>query len=185
MTSEEFTWNWLSRFWEKVNKTKGCWYWLGKPSRNGYGNFKLNYKQWIAHRLSWFIHYGDPGEKFVCHKCDNPLCVRPDHLFLGTHQDNMDDMYAKGRGRKASGKDHGLVKNPSAAASGKDHWSIKYPDKVPKGEKSSSAKLTRQEVLEIRKRYDSGERHADIAKDFSVNKGTISKIGLRIRWKHL
>ena len=76
----------------------GCWLWLGGSSSDGRGSIKVNKKQWKAHRYSWFLHYGAiPDRLFVCHHCDTPCCVNPKHLFLGTHQDNMNDQKAKGR----------------------------------------------------------------------------------------
>ena len=89
----------LDRFWAKVDKSGECWEWTSQ-TRTGYGIFWLNGTTVSAHRFSLFIEIGD-FEGYACHKCDNPLCVRPSHLFPGSQQDNMDDMYAKGRrGRK-------------------------------------------------------------------------------------
>lgn len=84
------------RFWEKVAKGDGCWEWQGARHAKGYGQF-LTDTQSKAHRFSWELHFGPiPDGMQVCHHCDNPPCVRPDHLFLGTNQDNVDDAYAKG-----------------------------------------------------------------------------------------
>lgn len=87
------------RFWTSVTKTNNCWVWKrAKRGSNNYGSFSIGYKTYFAHRISWLLHYGDiPKDKYVLHKCDNPLCVRPDHLFLGTNQDNADDMVNKKR----------------------------------------------------------------------------------------
>lgn len=86
------------RFWLKVKKSAGCWEWCGAGSAKGPGNFNPGGRTVSAHRFSWELHYGrvDDG-LWVLHKCDNPRCVRPDHLFLGTAQDNVDDMYSKQR----------------------------------------------------------------------------------------
>jgi hypothetical protein len=92
---------WMSlkdRFWLKVEKLDDCWIWKGNLSRQGYGTIKDNKKSVAAHRVSWRLHNGDiPDGMIIMHKCDNPLCVRPDHLELGTKQDNMLDMKRKGR----------------------------------------------------------------------------------------
>lgn len=93
------------RFWDKVVKTESCWLWDASVDRKGYGKINHNGKPKSAHRLSYEIAYGPiPEGMFVCHKCDNPPCVRPDHLFIGTNKDNMADMKSKGRGRKPLNK---------------------------------------------------------------------------------
>lgn len=94
------------RFWPKVEKTNSCWLWCGATGAWGYGNIgarkedgKLSTLR--AHRVSWEIHYGPvPYGLLVLHKCDNRVCVNPDHLFLGNYMDNMNDMIEKGRSRK-------------------------------------------------------------------------------------
>src|SRR6185437_10128924 len=94
----------LQRFWPKVAvDPHGCWQWTGKKDTHGYGvllRSPLLPKQTLAHRFSWEIHNGPiPDRLCVCHRCDNPLCVRPDHLFLGSIADNNKDMWMKKRGR--------------------------------------------------------------------------------------
>jgi hypothetical protein len=112
------------RFWEKVNKRSPdeCWEWVA-TKRNGYGRMYTSGRLIGAHRVSWRINFGEfpPADVKVLHKCDNPSCVNPRHLFLGTQQDNVDDMIEKGRHR------------------------------YPIGENVHTNKLTEDEVREIRK----------------------------------
>ena len=76
---------------------------------NGYGEKRYKGKRWLAHRLAYFLEYGeDPGDRCVCHACDNPSCVEPTHLFLGTHDDNVQDRNRKGR--QAMWPNHGRAK---------------------------------------------------------------------------
>jgi len=90
----------LKRFWSKVDKTGSCWNWTAYKLKDGYGQFGYNGFLWRSNRFSYLIHFGDPGQKLVCHTCDNPSCVKPDHLFLGTIQDNCDDKILKDRDAK-------------------------------------------------------------------------------------
>jgi len=86
------------RFFVKVKKTSGCWHWIASKNDCGYGQFKLNNKVLKAHRVSWIIHNGNIPRGFcVLHKCDNPVCVNPKHLWLGTRFDNNKDRMKKGR----------------------------------------------------------------------------------------
>ena len=100
------------RFWDKVRKTESCWIWTGATNgETGYG--KLSRRSIasypiLAHRYSWFLAHGVMPSKCVCHRCDNPICVRPEHLFIGTHHDNLDDM--KNKGRSNRGSKHGMSK---------------------------------------------------------------------------
>lgn len=91
-------------FWGLVEKGDRCWTWNGKRNpRHPYGQFYIGwdgtrFREMRAHRAAWALaHNSDPGALHVCHHCDNPICVNPAHLFLGTREDNMRDMVAKGR----------------------------------------------------------------------------------------
>lgn len=98
----KFTPEQIARFWGKVKKTDGdsCWEWQGCLSTNtGYGNLTIERKSRSSHRVSFEMnHHAIPPKMCVCHRCDNRKCIRPDHLFLGTHADNMQDQRLKGRG---------------------------------------------------------------------------------------
>lgn len=88
-----------ARFWNKVHRTDKCWIFLGAKDKAGYGRININKINRTAHRVSYELVFGKiKGNKMVvCHKCDNPPCVNPDHLFLGTYKDNTQDMIIKGR----------------------------------------------------------------------------------------
>lgn len=98
------------RFWPKVQKTDGCWIWTAAVDHHGYGNIGAGRRsegKIKAHRAAWLLAGGeDPGDRDLCHRCDNPRCVRPDHLFIGSRLDNMRDCVAKGRASRGSRNGH-------------------------------------------------------------------------------
>ena len=106
------------RFWKRVVKSPKCWLWNGYRDPKGYGRLMIDGNPVLASRLSWHLHYGDiPCNKdgdaaYVLHKCDNPSCVNPNHLYLGDSQDNMDDMWSRGRAKPGhlAGEKHGMAK---------------------------------------------------------------------------
>lgn len=103
---------WIS-FWSRVSIGDGCWEWAGGKRSFGYGSIKWQGKFPGAHRVAWMLTNGDiPSGASVLHKCDNPPCVRPDHLFLGDHAENMKDMARKGRASKEGfhGEEHPRAK---------------------------------------------------------------------------
>lgn len=101
------------RFWKYVQKTDSCWLWIGSKDKNGYGRLRVDKVPQLASRLSWKIHYGGIQKgKYVLHRCDNPSCVNPDHLYLGDQFDNMRDMWLNGRANPGHvfGVKHGNAK---------------------------------------------------------------------------
>ena len=115
------------RFWAKVNKTDDCWEWTGCLNNKSYGQIRVDGKAELAHRVSWEMANGLIADGLcVLHKCDNPKCVRPDHLFLGTIADNNQDKVRKGRQAKL------------------------------RGENQANAKLTNAQATEMRKLYATG-----------------------------
>lgn len=144
------------RFWGKIDKTTSCWIWLGKRSREGYGIMDIGRKHQRVHRISYLLAYGEFDQAlFVCHHCDNPVCVRPDHLFLGDHEANMKDRDAKGR------------------------------HTPPRGEQQGNSVLTDAQVREIRRLRLLGYRFSDLVPLFPVSYRTIRNVCKNEAWKHV
>ena len=153
------------RFWNKVNKDtdNGCWEWTAHLNKKGrYGRIKINGKEKLAHRVSWEMMHGSiPNNMRILHHCDNPRCVNPSHLFIGTQADNMRDAVSKGRNGCLKGEAH--------------PWS----------------KLTAIEVLRLRKEYKTIKRGyktkyvTEQSKKLCVKFETVEAVIYGRTWKHL
>lgn len=159
----------MKRFWDKVEKSSGCWLWKARKLPAGYGRFSIGHKDIYAHRMSWELANGFiPDGLCVLHSCDTPDCVRPKHLFLGTKAENNLDRDQKGR-----------------TASGDRHGFRLHPESVPRGSKHANSKLTERKVKTIRRLYSKGEvSQTDLARLFGVGQGRISAVVRRETWKH-
>lgn len=179
------------RFWGKVVKggPNECWLWTAGCYGIGYGCFApTRTRKFGAHQVSWFLHNGPiPEGLCVLHNCpggDNPACVNPQHLWLGTRIDNNLDRDAKGR--LATGDRHGTKTHPERVARGERHRSYTHPESVQRGEQCSWATLTEADVLEIRSlraRKECTQR--ELARRYNLSESQIHRIIHRTRWAHI
>lgn len=146
--------DWEERFWSYVGRggKDECWEWSGAPTGGGYGRMSVEDRDRYAHRLSFELHHGDPGDDFVLHHCDNRLCVNPDHLYAGDQQDNVDDAIERGR------------------------WDL-VGEKNPQ---SKLTREGAEEVR--RRARAGQERQSTIAEDFGVSRSLVSRIKTGKRW---
>ena len=158
------------RFWAKVDQSGECWVWTGAKRSKGYGAFAYIKNGDVihgrAHRYSYELHTGPiPAGLFVLHRCDNPACVRPDHLFLGTNQDNVTDMMRKGR-HVAGG--------------------TYAPGQYQRGEDHHNARLTPELVTNIRREYEQGgTSFSRIATKYGIAIGHAFRIVRRRAWREV
>lgn len=153
--------NQIDRFWSRVDRCGDCWEWQGPPNRSGYGQVSINRKMYPTHRLAYMLTKGPiPRGMFVRHACDNRLCVRPDHLDIGTFEDNIADTVRRKRGGPG--------------------------ENAARGERAGSSRLTDRDVIQIREAYAAGGvTQTILARDFGVDTGTISRIVTGKAWTHL
>lgn len=158
----------IQRFWSKVEKTPTCWLWTASKRYKGYGAFVWAEEngrviQGRAHRFSWLIHRGAiPADKLVLHRCDTPSCVNPKHLFLGTHQDNVNDMIRKGR--RVNGGTY-------------------QSDNYERGEDHHNAKISWEIVTQIRLDKEIMS-YSQLAKKYRLSLGHLHRIIHYKAWKH-
>ena len=154
------------RFWSKVEQIPfhECWEWNACRSRFGHGFVGIPGKKTngLAHRLSWELSVGPiPEGLCVLHRCDNPGCVRPDHLFLGTQADNMKDKAAKGR----------------CGDNSRHH--------VPRGAGHCRSKVSEAQVSKMREARSGGAKLSELSARYSLSEATVSRICRRGSWKHV
>ncbi len=148
----------MMRFWDKVDMSGECWEWTASTNSQGYGQFGFNGKVAKAHRVAYELAYGSiPSGMCICHHCDNPLCVRISHLFLGTRSDNQKDAVTKGR--------------------------MRQPDN--RGEKHAMSRLISSDIYEIRRLHSLGIMQRTIAKAWKISDAHVSRIINKTRWKHI
>lgn len=159
-------------FWSKVDSSAGpdaCWPWTAGYTGNGYGAIKADGTQVGAHVFALFLRSEETAE-CVCHRCDNPKCCNPAHLFHGTTLDNMEDRDRKGRHTVSSGDNHYMRRDPS---------------RVTRGDGSRYHKLTERDVVEVRRMHASGVSRALIAKQYNISPGNVWLVVTKKTWSHV
>ncbi len=172
------------RFWSRIEKTQTCWLWRGSAHPDGYGRLSVS-STWVkAHRFAWSLANGPiPERGVIAHRCDTPLCVRPDHLFLTDIAGNNADMKAKGR--VASGDRNGTKTHPERLRRGDGHHARLRPETLTRGEAHPMTSLTEQDVRTIRREHQVGTSMGALARRFGVDKTSIFNVVHRRTWRHV
>lgn len=175
------------RFWAKVDRRgpDDCWPWTANMGSDGYGKFWIDGTSKHASRVAWSLTFGviPDSTPLVCHRCDNPRCCNPAHLFLGTARDNTRDMHEKGRA--AMGERHFSHLHPELLPRGERHGSRTKPGALPRGEAHHGAKLTTADVLAMRAARAAGASPKALAAQYGVTPTTVVSICLRRTWQHV
>jgi len=177
------------RFWSKIDKQPGlgpkgdCWHWMAARTKFGHGVFTEPPRRYIqSHRFMWKLKHGSiPEGAHILHRCDNPRCVKPDHLFIGDAIENMKDRMRKGR--YATGKNAWSPNNLDKVARGERHGSRTHPEKVARGERNGNSKLDADKVDWIRSEIKRGRTHRSIAEEIGVHRATVTSVNRGRNWK--
>lgn len=159
----------------------GCLLWTGYVNAKGYGVVHVGGRTLLAHRV--VAGLADAPASIVSrHSCDQPGCIEPRHVTPGTVADNVADMHARGRARKARGESHPRRTHPELWPSGDRHWSRQQPERVLRGARNGRAKLSRVQVAAIRSRAQPGAFRA-LAREFGVSRRTVAQIAKGETWR--
>jgi len=159
-----------------IEDPNGCLVWQGAKTQ-GYGAIGFSGKTFRVHRVLWILKRGLPRKPYLLHRCDNPSCISLEHIFEGTHEENMADMMAKGRSSRGK---------PRPSEQGENHY-VRRRGISMSGESHPAHKLTLQQVEQIRREYSpwgrNGKSGAQLAREFGVHVTTVQKVGNGKLWK--
>lgn len=166
----------IKHFWSLVDKSDGqgpkgeCWEWIAGKWNTGYGCFNKQGEAYIASRVAYMLTHGTAPQYNACHSCDNPPCCNPAHIWDGDAKANLQD--ASNKGRLLTGDNNGARR---------------YPERILRGGRNPAAKLTEDQVYEMRRLFNSGEvpNRAELGRRFRLSKFAATAIINGTTWKHL